>query len=92
MMATRVSPILAKELLILPDLWLNIILHKAAPLGQSVGTFVPYMLPIGTFAPYMLPIEANYTLHADNFVVSNFKRFNGNKFAWTLSYCYRIAL
>ena len=56
MIATRVSPILAKELLILPDLWLNIILHKAAPLGQSVGTFVLYMLPIGTFVPYMLPI------------------------------------
>ena len=48
MITTRVSPILAKELLIWPDLWLNIILHKTAPLGPSVGTFVPYMLPIGT--------------------------------------------
>ena len=51
MITTRVSPFLAKELLIWPDLWLNIILHKTAPLGQSVGTFVPYMLPIGTFVP-----------------------------------------
>ena len=52
---TRVSPILAKKILIWPELWLNIILY-IAPLGQSFGTFVPYMLPIGTFVPYMLPI------------------------------------
>ena len=54
---TKVSPILAKKILIWPELWLNIILY-IAPLGQSFGTFVPYMLPIGTFVPYLQPTEA----------------------------------